>query len=50
MRRASHQKPPHVGLSICSRCSEPKFPHRVCRHCGFYNGKDILHLEEKAGA
>lgn len=45
MRRAHHRKPPRVTLNACSRCGEPKYPHRVCRHCGFYNGKDVLFLE-----
>lgn len=48
MRRAHHQKPPRVTLNACSRCHEPKFPHRVCKNCGYYNGKDVLHLEDKA--
>lgn len=30
----------------CPRCHEPKLPHRVCKNCGFYNGRDILKLEE----
>ncbi|MBT6002627.1 MAG: 50S ribosomal protein L32, partial [Candidatus Marinimicrobia bacterium] len=25
----------------CSNCSEPKLPHRVCPHCGYYKGKQV---------
>lgn len=49
-RRAQNMKPPHVAVQACPRCQEPKAPHRVCSHCGYYDGKDILHLEAKHGA
>ncbi len=44
-RRAhDHLKPP--GLSLCSNCHEPKQPHRVCPHCGYYKGKPAIGVEE----
>jgi len=24
-----------------------KLPHRVCMHCGYYNGKEVLKVTEK---
>lgn len=26
----------------CSNCTEPLVGHRVCAHCGFYKGKQVL--------
>jgi len=28
--------------SVCSHCSQPKLPHRVCAHCGYYAGEQII--------
>lgn len=27
--------------SLCPRCHSPKLPHRVCRECGYYKGKEV---------
>jgi large subunit ribosomal protein L32 len=44
-RRAhDHLKSP--GLAQCPNCHEPKQPHRVCPHCGFYKGKAVMEVEE----
>ncbi|MBM3925716.1 MAG: 50S ribosomal protein L32 [SAR202 cluster bacterium] len=29
-------------VSICSQCHGSKRPHRVCMHCGYYKGRQIL--------
>ncbi|MDR0936181.1 MAG: 50S ribosomal protein L32 [Oscillospiraceae bacterium] len=47
-RRSSHWKLTPPTLVACSHCGEPHVPHRVCRSCGYYNGKEILKLEEQA--
>jgi len=26
----------------CDNCGKPKFSHRVCKECGFYNGKEVI--------
>jgi large subunit ribosomal protein L32 len=41
MRRA------HDGIDAfpsmeCPHCHELKLPHRVCPHCGYYNGMEIV--------
>ncbi|MFH1873998.1 MAG: 50S ribosomal protein L32 [Pseudomonadota bacterium] len=41
-RRANHMKLDHVDLSTCPQCKQPKLPHRVCIHCGFYKGQEII--------
>ncbi|MEK7142626.1 MAG: 50S ribosomal protein L32 [Patescibacteria group bacterium] len=46
--RRSHQKIKKLSLSTCPKCKTRIIPHRVCSNCGFYKGKDILKLDEKA--
>lgn len=31
--------------SSCPQCHEPRLPHRVCKSCGFYDGKEVLKVE-----
>ncbi len=28
--------------SECPQCGKPKLPHRACRECGFYKGREVL--------
>ncbi|SNX55570.1 50S ribosomal protein L32 [Thermoanaerobacterium sp. RBIITD] len=32
---------------LCPQCHEPKMPHRVCINCGYYDGKEVIKVEEK---
>ncbi len=34
------------NLSACPRCHELKMPHRVCKGCGHYDGKEIVAVEQ----
>ena len=31
----------------CPKCHKMKLSHHVCKFCGFYDGTDVLKLEEK---
>lgn len=42
MRRAHHMKVDKLSLSTCPQCKRPKLSHRVCIHCGFYKGREIV--------
>lgn len=46
-RRSHLQKKP-TTLSTCQKCHSKTLPHRVCLTCGYYRGKDILKLDQKA--
>ena len=35
------------GLVECPQWHEKKMPHRVCPECGYYNGKQVVAMEEK---
>lgn len=30
----------------CPQCHEPKLPHRVCPHCGYYRGRAVVPAAE----
>ena len=50
-RRAQYlrsQKTPQTVL--CPHCQEPKLPHRVCGHCGYYHDRQVIKIEEKEKA
>jgi large subunit ribosomal protein L32 len=29
----------------CERCGKPKLPHRACRECGTYAGREVLEIK-----
>ena len=33
------------NITACPRCQKMKMNHRVCKHCGYYDGRDVLKLE-----
>ena len=35
------------GITECPQCHEMKLTHRVCKNCGYYNGKQVLKVEEE---
>jgi len=45
-RRAKTYRADKVAVVNCKNCGEPKRPHRVCLHCGYYGDKQILEIGE----
>lgn len=43
-RRATKRLKP-IQLNKCPNCGQPFIPHRVCPHCGYYNGRQITTIE-----
>lgn len=41
-KRRSHHALKVEGLSECPNCKEPKLPHRVCKGCGYYEGRQVI--------
>lgn len=41
-RRNHWRKMASIAVSECPHCHETKLPHRVCPHCGHYNGMEIV--------
>ncbi|MCQ2797596.1 MAG: 50S ribosomal protein L32 [Bacilli bacterium] len=44
--RRTHFKLSVTGLVNCSHCGALIKSHRVCPECGYYDGKDILHIKK----
>ena len=41
-RRGSNWKLSAPSVSVCSKCGEPVMPHRACKACGNYNGRQVV--------
>lgn len=46
-RRSANSKLYLPSLAVCPQCKKPRLPHRVCPHCGYYNGKSVVIIESK---
>ena len=44
-RRAQH-KITAPAVNDCPQCRRPRRPHRVCPHCGFYGGREVVHVHD----
>lgn len=47
-RRSSVWKLSLPGIVECPQCHEAKLAHRVCKSCGYYDGKQVIKTQEKA--
>ena len=45
-RRSNVWKLEMPAFSKCTQCGQLKAPHKVCPHCGYYKGKEIIKMEE----
>ena len=34
------------SIEKCSNCGELKESHRLCRSCGYYNGREVIKVED----
>jgi large subunit ribosomal protein L32 len=46
--RRSHLALKIPNSSTCPNCSELKHSHRVCEHCGYYNGREVIKAKDQA--
>jgi len=35
------------SFSLCPKCKSAVLPHRVCKFCGFYKGREIIDVMKK---
>ena len=47
-KRRANWKLTVPGMVECPKCHEFKMPHRVCKACGYYNGKEVIKVDEAA--
>ncbi len=46
-RRANNWKLTAPAVVECPQCHEKKLAHRVCRHCGCYDGVQVIKMDEE---
>ena len=44
-RRGSNWKLSAPSVAVCPKCGEPVMPHRACKACGTYNGRQVVAVE-----
>lgn len=45
-KRFANYKATAATLVECPHCHELKIAHRVCKNCGYYDGKEVVAQEE----
>jgi len=45
-RRSANMKIDVRSAALCSRCGEPKLPHRICPSCGYYKNRQVVEIKE----
>ena len=45
-KRRTHDALKPIAFSECPQCHEMKPPHQVCRHCGYYRGRQVRAVAE----
>ena len=41
-KRRANWKLSVPNMVECPQCHEFKMPHKVCKSCGYYNGKEVI--------
>ncbi len=44
-KRRANWKLTAPGMISCPNCGELIMPHRVCKACGYYKGKEVVSVE-----
>ena len=45
-QRRAHWKATAPTIVKCPRCQQMKLAHRVCKNCGYYDGQQVINMEE----
>lgn len=45
-KRRAHDAMKVPALTVCPNCQEKILPHRVCPHCGYYKGEQVVEVKE----
>ena len=46
-KRRTHQKAKMPTTLMCENCGNIIKPHTICKHCGYYKGKEVIKVKEK---
>ncbi|MFH1355162.1 MAG: 50S ribosomal protein L32 [Candidatus Omnitrophota bacterium] len=47
-KRRTHWKISGPSLIPCPQCKQSKLPHRICKVCGYYDGRKVIEIKVKA--
>lgn len=45
-KRRTHHEAAIPEHQACSRCGDFRRPHHVCPTCGYYDGREVVEIEE----
>ena len=50
--RRANWKLEQPAIVVCKQCHKYRLAHRVCKHCGYYDGRQVIEIsaEEKKKA
>jgi large subunit ribosomal protein L32 len=46
-RRRAHDALQARNMVACPNCGQMRLPHRVCANCGYYKGREVVHIERE---
>ncbi len=46
-RRSQWMRLKPQALVVCPNCGNPRLPHRVCPHCGYYKGREVIAVQSE---
>jgi large subunit ribosomal protein L32 len=46
-KRRTHWKLAKANLIACPKCKELRAPHRICKVCGYYDGRQAIEIKVK---
>lgn len=46
-KRRTHWKLNQPAISACPQCHQMKLAHHVCKQCGYYNGVQVIAVDEE---
>lgn len=46
-QRRTHLKKEAPTTSVCPNCNSVVVPHRACKKCGYYKGKEVIKVNKE---
>ena len=46
-QRRTHLKKDAPTTDVCKNCGATVVPHRACKKCGFYKGKEVIKVNKE---
>ncbi len=46
-KRRAHDHLVEQASRVCDNCGEVILPHRACKHCGHYRGREVIEVDSE---